>query len=105
MKVPLKRLFGRVMRCWRGLLSGAGFKSFAYGPADAAATPSSPASVKYSMILPFWCRLTRGVMEKKPLNGCLTVKEQLLFCGTGRSVRNMVAYSSLWSQFVTLLMN
>jgi len=90
MEVPLKRLFGRVMRCWRGYLSGAGFISFACGPADAAATPLSPASVKYSMILPFWCWLTRGVLEKKPLNWCLADKEQLLFCGTG------VETSEIW---------
>jgi len=35
-----------VMRCWHGYLSGARCKWSAYGPADATATPSSPASLK-----------------------------------------------------------
>ena len=30
-----------VVRCWHGYLSGARYKWFAYGPADATATPSS----------------------------------------------------------------
>jgi len=30
-----------------------------YGPDDVTATPSSLASLKSRMVLPFWCRLTR----------------------------------------------
>ena len=41
------------------------------GPADATATPSSLASVKSRMVLPFWCRLTQVVLEKRPLNGSI----------------------------------
>jgi len=36
----------KVMRCWRGYLSGARCKWFAYGPADATATLSPLASLK-----------------------------------------------------------
>ena len=39
-----------VMRCWRGCLSGAKCRWFAYSPADATATPSSLAPVKSSMV-------------------------------------------------------
>ena len=59
-----------VMMCWCGYLSGARGKWFAYGPADATATPSSPASVKSRMVLPFSYQLTQGVLEIKSLNGC-----------------------------------
>ena len=40
----------RVVRYWRGYLSGVRCKWFAYGPAGAIATPSSPASVKSRMV-------------------------------------------------------
>ena len=39
-----------VMGYWRGYLSGVWCKWFAYGPADATATPSSLASVKSRMV-------------------------------------------------------
>jgi len=39
-----------VVRFWRGYLSGAMCKLFAYGPADATATPSSLAPVKSRMV-------------------------------------------------------
>jgi len=38
-----------VVRYWRGYLSGARCKWFAYGPADATATPSSLAPVKWDL--------------------------------------------------------
>ena len=41
---------------------------FAYGPADASATPSSLASLKSRMVLPFCCRLILIVLKKRPLN-------------------------------------
>jgi len=47
---------------------------FAYGPADANATPSSFASSKSRVVEPFWCRLTQVVLEKRPLNGCLSLQ-------------------------------
>ena len=61
----------RVVGCWRGCLSGARCR-LAYGPADATATHSlSLASVKSRLVLPFWYRPTRVVLEKGPLNGCV----------------------------------
>ena len=36
-------------------------------------TPSSLASFKSRLVLPFWYRLTHAVLEKKPLNGCSSV--------------------------------
>jgi len=33
----------------------------------------SPASVKFRLVLPFWYQLTRVVLEKGPLNGCVCV--------------------------------
>jgi len=39
-----------LMRCWRGYLSRARFKWFAYSPADVTANPSSLASLKSSMV-------------------------------------------------------
>ena len=46
-----------VMRCWCGHLSGARSRLFAYCPADATAiqkTPSSLATFKSRVVLPFW---------------------------------------------------
>jgi len=48
-------------------------KWFVYGPAYATATPSSVASLKSRLVQPFWCQLTQVVLEKRPLNGCLSV--------------------------------
>ena len=67
-----------VMRCWRGYLFWARCKWFAYGPTDATATRSSLASLKSRMVWPFWCRLTQAVLEKRPLNGCLSVLLMLM---------------------------
>jgi len=53
-----------VMRCWCGYLSG-GCRLFAYGPAATAATPKPPsslASFKSRLVLPFWHRLTQVVL-------------------------------------------
>jgi len=49
---------------WYGYLSGVRCNWFAYGPTDATATPSSLASLKSRMVLPFWCQLTQVVLEK-----------------------------------------
>jgi len=42
--------FLEVVRYWHDYLSGARCKLFAYGPADASATPSSLAPVKSRMV-------------------------------------------------------
>jgi len=62
----------QVMGCWCGCLSGARCRLFAYGPADATAsqTPSSLASFKSRLVLPFWYRLTQVFLPRGPLNGC-----------------------------------
>ena len=36
-------------------------------------TPSSLASFKSSLVLPFWYLLTQVVLEKRPLNECIVV--------------------------------
>ena len=48
----------RVMRCWRGCLSGVWCKWLTYGPADATSTPSFLASLESRIVPLFWCRLT-----------------------------------------------
>jgi len=53
-----------VVRYWRGYLSGARCKWFAYGPADATATPSSLASLKPRMVYFFGAGLP-GLFWKK----------------------------------------
>jgi len=50
------------MRCWRGCLSGAKCKQFAYGPADAIATPSSLASVIYRMVFTTRCTIVQSAV-------------------------------------------
>jgi len=42
-------------------------------------TPSSLASFKSRLVLPFWYRLTQAVLEKRPLNGCSSGCSYLLF--------------------------
>jgi len=63
---PVKNLSNGVLICF---LSGTRCKWFAYGPADATATPLSLASLQTRMVLPFWCWLTHVFLEKRPLNG------------------------------------
>jgi len=69
-----------VIRCWCGYLSGAWYKWFAYGPADATCTLSFLVPLKSRMIWPFWCRLTQFVLEKRQLNGCLCWALLLKYC-------------------------
>ena len=64
-----------VMRCWHGYLSGQRCKWFACGPADVTATPSSLAS---RLLQPFRCRLTQVILEKRPLNACLSTVRLLV---------------------------
>ena len=53
-----------VVRYWRGYLSGARCKWFAYGPADATATPSSLALVKSIIVYPSGAGLPRLSWKK-----------------------------------------
>jgi len=43
-------------------------------------TPSSLASFKSRLVLPFWYWLTEGVLEKRPLNGNSRVVVVVYFC-------------------------
>ena len=39
-------------------------------------TPSFLASFKSRLVLPFWYQLIQVVLEKRPLNGCVCIKER-----------------------------
>ena len=59
-----------VVRCWRGCLErGADL----HMPSWYHCHSLSLASVKSRLVLPFWYRPTRVVLEKGPLNGCVCV--------------------------------
>ena len=60
------------MRCWRGYLSGARCR-LAYAQLMPLPLTVSLASVKSRLVLPFWYRPSRVVLEKGPLNGCVCV--------------------------------
>jgi len=53
-------------------------KKFAYGPADAAATPSSLAYIQIGLI--FVMPAYPSCPEKEPLNGCLSVCLSRIVC-------------------------
>jgi len=61
-----------LMGCWCGYLPSANCRWFACGPADATATMSSLALLKFRMVLPFWYRFDHFVLEKRPVkwSGC-----------------------------------
>ena len=61
---PACKKYG-VMRWWRGYLSGARCKWFAYGSADATATPSE----RFILLVPAY----PGCLGKRPLNICVCV--------------------------------
>jgi len=61
-----------VVRYWCGYLSRARCKLFAYGPADATATPSSLAAVKFRMVYLLVLDYP-GFPGKRSLNGCSTL--------------------------------
>ena len=67
---------------------------FACGPADATAipkTPSSLASFKSRLVLPFWYRLTQVVRDKRPLN-----------CGHSSSSNSLSLHTVCFSAFNTV---
>jgi len=68
-----------VMRCWRGYLSGARCEWFAYGPADATATPSSIASLKLTFLVPAYPGCP-GKEAIKWVSACLPVCLSALAC-------------------------
>ena len=72
-----------VLRYWHGYLSEARCKWFAYGPANATTTPLSLASLKSRMVLPFWCRITQVIEEKRQLNSSTHTHTQPFYCSSG----------------------
>jgi len=44
-------------------------------------TPSSLASFKFRLVLPFWYWLTQVVLEKRPLKGCSSSSSSSNNCG------------------------
>ena len=82
-----------VVRYWRGYLSGARCKWFAYGPADATATSSPLAPVKpewFTFLVPAY----PGCPGKRMLNGCSTSSRNSL--PINQSVANL--YSAVCRQ-------
>ena len=73
------RVKDRVMRWWHGYLSEVRC-IYLHMVQLMPLLPhhlSSLASLRSRMVLPFWCRLTQNVLEKRPLNGCH------VYCGIG----------------------
>jgi len=78
-KKSIRSVKNWVTRCWHDYLSGARCKWFADDQSDATATPSSLASWKSRLVESFWCWLTQVVLEKRPLNGFLSVLVAILY--------------------------
>ena len=57
----------------------------------------SLASVKSKLVLPFWYRLTRIVLDKGPLNGCV--------CAKWKTVTHVLITSQVSFQYVYLILN
>jgi len=67
----------------------------------------SLASVKSRLVLPFWYRLTRVVLEKGPLNRCVCVCHEILvtflsiplyYCVVClRSIKPLIGYGGIWT--------
>jgi len=92
---PVKNL---IDGCWHGYLARARCTWFACGSADAFVSPSSLASLKSRMVLPFWCQLTQVVLEKRPLNGCSSSSSKC--CNTMELVRILLSvYLHIWSEW------
>jgi len=60
-----------VIRCWHAWLSVWSEMQTCIWPSWCHCHSLSLASVKSRLMLPFWYRLTRLVLEKGPLNGCV----------------------------------
>ena len=91
-----------LMWCRHGYLSGTKCKWFAYYSAGATAT-NRLASLKSSMVLPFWYWLTQEVvLEKRPLNGCSSSTSHCWFvywwnAGKDRNSLNELRYSAVYT--------
>ena len=94
------RASGHLKYEWWG--AGVRCRWSAYGPADATATPSSLASLKSRMALPFWCRLTEVVLEKRPLNRSHSDKPGYQLRRTSPTVTSVMPNLQSVSQYVTM---
>ena len=63
----------------------------------------SLASVKSRLVLPFWYRLTRVVLDKRPLNGCVCVCVLVLFSSSSSSWFRMLT-RFLFANWLLLLL-
>jgi len=96
-----------VVWCWHGYLCGARCR-LAYGPADATATHCLLLQWNPDWFLPFLYRLTRVVLEKGPLNGCVCVcvsvywfiNLRCLFCETWWSHVHACSIDTIFLSFV-----
>ena len=95
-----------MVRYWHGYLCGARCKWFAYGPADATATPIISRSSEIQNGLPFWCRLTQVMLEKKLLNRCSSCNSSMSAPGSFKNRSNpflgRTAYKATKSGLVTV---
>jgi len=73
-----------------GYLSGARCKWFAYGPADATATPSSLAAVKFRMVYLSGADLPRLSWKKRLLNGCSSSSSSSKVCNMASWIKTHV---------------
>ena len=67
-------------------------------------TPSSLASFKSRLVLPFWYQLTQVVLEKRPLNGCSVVVVHSDYCFDavgGSQNRHLACVNFVWSDFTS----
>ena len=90
---------------WHGYLSRARCR-LAYNPADATATHRLFGSVKSRLVLPFWCRLTRVVLDKAPLNRCVCLWKETDFSRLQAVMYAVkVIISQKWCMIDTLLLH
>jgi len=71
--------------------------------ADTTATPSSLASYKSRFVWPFWYRLTQVVLEKRPLNGCLSLPSNKSF-RKPPSLRTCPSQLYFWRQMLSKML-
>ena len=94
------------MRCWCSFLSGARYRLFAYGPADATVSqnPIICRFFKSRLILPFWYWLTQVVLEERPLNGCSSSSTiSLLSVNASKSCMYMYKYKYVDCEYQYLI--
>jgi len=89
---------------WRGYLSGARCKLFAYGSADATATPTSLAAVKSDWFSLSGASLPR-LSWKEAINRCLSVLQMLDGCHDPPTFSGHIDYGKEASQLHSILVD